>query len=98
MSHEIFSPPWAEAFREQINGNPAYRQAAAAWESPIALGLEPVAEIPDGRWLLLDLWRGECRSARVVPAPEASAADYVLSAKLEHWRQIFLGQSDPILA
>ncbi|MBS0657958.1 MAG: R2-like ligand-binding oxidase [Verrucomicrobia bacterium] len=98
MSHEVFSPAWAEVFREQINRNDEHRRAAAGWEHPVSLVLEPVAGIPDGRRLLLDLWHGECRSARVVDAATAATADYVLSASLDHWRQIFLGTSDPILA
>lgn len=98
MSHEIFSQSWADAFREQINRNADHRRAAAHWESPVALVLEPAPGLPEGRRLLLDLWRGDCRSARVVDAATAAQAEYVLSANVDHWRQIFLGKSDPILA
>lgn len=98
MSHEIFSQPWADAFREQVNLNAEHRRAAAHWTSPVALVLDPVDGIPEGRRLLLDLWQGECRSARVVDPATAQQAEYVLGATLDHWRQIFLGKSDPILA
>lgn len=98
MSHEVFSQAWADAFRDQINRNDDHRKAAADWEHPVSLVLEPAAGLSEGRRLLLDLWHGECRSARVVDPAAAATADYVLSASLDHWRQIFLGKSDPILA
>lgn len=98
MTHEMFTQTWADEFQDQINRNADHRKAASAWEAPVALVVEPLPEIPGGRRLLLDLWHGECRGARVVDAATALTATFVLSATMEAWRQVFLGKSDPILA
>lgn len=98
MSFEIFTQPWADAFREQVNRNADHRQAASTWEHPVALVVEPAPAVPDGRWLLLDLWRGECRSATVVNEAGSATATFILSAPIEQWKKMFRDRADPILS
>lgn len=98
MSFEIFTQPWADSFRDQVNRNVEHRRAASTWEHPVALAVEPSPAVPGGRRLLLDLWRGECRAARVVDEAGSERATFILSAPIEQWKQIFCGRSDPILA
>ena len=98
MSFEIFTQPWADLFREQVNRNADHRHAASTWEHPVALAVEPSPAIPNGRWLLLDLWRGDCRSAKVVDQSGSAAAAFILSAPIEQWQRVFCDRADPILA
>ena len=98
MSFEIFTQPWADCFRDQVNRNAGHRSAAATWEHPVALAVEPSADVPGGRRLLLDLWQGDCRAADVVDDAGSQRATFILSAPIEQWKQIFCGRSDPILA
>ena len=98
MSFEIFTQPWADSFRDQVNRNADHRHAASTWQHPVALAVEPSPAVPGGRRLLLDLWRGDCRTAEVVDEAGSERATFILSAPLEQWKQIFRGRSDPILA
>ena len=98
MSFEIFTQPWADSFREQVNRNADHRRAASTWEHPVALAVEPSPAVPCGRRLLLDLWRGDCRAAQVVDEAGSERATFILSAPIEQWKLIFCGRSDPILA
>ncbi len=99
MSKEIFSQGWAEAWAAELNRSAAYREAARAWEWPIAFILEG----DDGsgarsRGVYLDLWRGECRVARSASNADRSAAPFVIAAPAPVWGEILAGRLDPVMA
>ena len=93
MGYLVFSDEWNRAFADQINQNEAYRKAAADWEWPLVMMLEPENT---GVWL--DLYRGKCRSARAISAADWEVADYAISTNLAQWQQILSGERDPIMA
>lgn len=89
---------WLEAYEARINASESYREAAASWEGAVAFVFE--AE-PDRGWprtehALLDLWHGECRSARLVSREEAEAAPFVIRAPLTRWQQVIARELDPV--
>ncbi|MBI1810276.1 MAG: Fis family transcriptional regulator [Gemmatimonadetes bacterium] len=94
-----FSPEWAEAFKAVIAGDIHYRTAAKGWTWPIALVLAaaPALGYPDDLAVELELSRGECTSARLVPAGTVTAP-FVLRADYATWKEIVLGQLDPLVA
>jgi putative sterol carrier protein len=95
------SAEWIAAYGAAINASETYRAASHGWthgavalvvNANPALGLsEPVA-------MWLDLDRGACRAARIVPAAEATAAPFVLSADYARWKQIIRKEVGPIAA
>jgi putative sterol carrier protein len=89
---------WFQAFIAQINGSDEYRVAGADWEGDIAFQIlaEPDRGFPETVWGYLDLWHGTCRRGGVVSAGEAAEAAYVLSAPYTRWKDIVLGDLDPI--
>ena len=72
MSFRPFTQPWADALCEALNGDAAYRDAAARWAWPLAMVLEPTPALgyaePVATELVLD--HGTCRAATVL-APGA---------------------------
>ena len=90
--HDVFSPPWVDAWIAEIRGSDAYRRAAAGWEGSLALEL--LADEP--RAVLLDLWHGDCRSGQMASAAELETADYVLAADLGTWKRVLGGEIEPI--
>ena len=93
------SPEWIAAYREQINSSAAYKQASLEWtHGAVALVVNPQPEIgiaePLGIWLDLD--RGVCREAKLVPAPEAVAAPFVLTSDYVRWKQVIRKELAPI--
>jgi putative sterol carrier protein len=94
-----FSVEWADAFKASIAGDPHYRIVAKGWTWPIALVLAaaPALGYPDDLAVELELSRGECTSARLVPAGDVTAP-FVLRADYATWKEIVRGELDPLVA
>ncbi len=95
---EFPTEPWFEEFIEKINASQEYEIAAAAWEGDIAFQIEaePDKNMPEDVWALLDLWHGKCRGGGVIDAERAASAQYLLKAPYSRWKQVLLGDLDPI--
>jgi len=92
-----FSAAWAEAFRDAVNSDAAYRDAGRRWADPVALIVRPTTELPDGAAVEVHLEGGACTAAMSV-APETVSAPFILSASIATWREIVEGRVDPIAA
>ena len=99
MAYEAFSDQWARAYQDRINENANYREAARTWEWPLAFVLEadPALGIEE-RAIVLDLFRGECRGARITGSDELENVPYVISADAYTWKQVMDGRLDPLAA
>lgn len=94
----IFSDAWAVACAEVLNQNAAYRAAANTWEGAILLLMTPDASPGEERRVYLDLWHGECRSARAALAEDEASARYILSGTEASWKLVLTGKVAPMLA
>ena len=96
----FLSQAWFDAFVEEINGSQEYRESAADWEGDIAFHVEaePDKNVPADVWARLDLWHGACRGGGPIPAEEGAASTYVLAAPYTRWKDVVLGDLDPIRA
>ena len=94
------SEEWISLYRVLINGSEEYREAAQTWEGDIAFFMEaePDRGVPDDLVAWLDLWHGECRGARMITAGEADAAAYGIRAPYSRWREVVLGDLEPVKA
>ncbi len=97
MPLEAFSAEWVLAWARALNESAAYREAAATWEGAVALLLDD-GRPETRRAVLLDLWHGECRSARVADPDSLDAAAYVFRGGSPVWRQILVERGSPALA
>lgn len=97
MAHRPFTADWADAFREAIEQDEAYRAAAQKWTWPVALVLEPAAELgyPEPVAVELQLDRGRCAAAAITTR-DAVTAPFVLSAPYHTWKSVVRGELDPI--
>lgn len=100
MAYPAFTEEWAQAYKERINENSRYREAARNWEWPLAFVLEadPALGIEEDRAIVLDLYRGECREARLATRDELDGVPYVISADAYTWKQVVDGRLDPLAA
>ena len=91
---------WFEEFVRQIENSAEYREAAAGWEGDVSLVFEaePDKRVPEDIWGWLDLWHGECRRGVLVTREEGAKARFVVRAPYSRWKQIILGELDPIKA
>lgn len=94
------SDEWLSRYRELINRSEGYRLAAETWEGDVAFFMEaePDRGVPDDLVAWLDLWHGECRGARMITAGEADAAAYGIRAPYSRWREVVLGDLEPVKA
>jgi putative sterol carrier protein len=98
MAHRPFSSPWAVAFREAIEGDAAYREAAAKWTWPVALVLQATPEFgyDEAVAVELSLDRGRCHAAEILPR-DAVTAPFVLTATYQVWKSVVRGELDPLV-
>lgn len=92
------SDEWLHIYHERINGSPEYREAALTWEGDIAFVFEaePNKGVAEDLWAWMDLWHGECRSARMVDPAEGETAPYVIRAPYTRWKDVLRGDLDPV--
>lgn len=99
MSLMPFTPEWADALRGAINADESYRHAARGWTWPMALVLSADSRLgyPEAVAIELQLNRGDCAGATVM-SPVDVRAPFVLQADYATWKEIVLGELDPLIA
>lgn len=95
---DFFSQEWADALCEQLNQNQAYQASAQTWEGSLLLVAYRFADDTQNPAILLDLWHGQCRSARLCNGAAHNEAEYVLSAKPTDWQTVLNGDIAPLMA
>jgi putative sterol carrier protein len=92
------SEEWAAAFRDAINQNEAYREAAKAWEGDIVFLVrmpDPTAASPG---VHLALAHGTCSSASYYPDAREVSSEFVYEGSPENWKKLLAGETDPVKA
>lgn len=92
------SAEWASAFQKAINENPAYAQAAAAWEGDILFEVLADALAAKGPGIYLDLAHGTCKEARFVTDSATVNPEFVFRSTRENWGRIMRRELDPVKA
>ena len=92
------SPEWAVLFQKALNDNPAYAQAAAAWEGDLMFEVLADAQATKGPGIYLDLSHGQCKEARFVADPTTVSPEFVFRATRENWQRIMRKELDPVKA
>src|SRR5438874_7187347 len=95
------SPEWAAEFKKVMDGSSAYRAAGKDWtHGAVALVVkaDPALGLPEDIGLYLDLDRGVCRDARMVPRAEAEKAPFCISGEYSRWKSVIRKELDPIKA
>ena len=90
MAVAAFSPEWAQAFKDEINRSPVYREAARGWKWTVGLVVEaePDRNFPQARGVVMDLHEGQARDIRVGPPEDAQACDFVITGTYTRWKQV----------
>ncbi len=96
MTVAAFSSEWAQAFKDEINKSPVYKQAGKGWKWTVGLVVEaePDKKFPDAKGIVMDLFEGEARDVRVGSAADAQACDFVISGSYSRWKQVALKELD----
>lgn len=99
MTIEVFSETWARKWCDVLNSRSSYREAAKAWEGAVALAMSQSASSDSPqRAVFLDLWHGECRTARLATPEDLVTARYVIAGSAAAWREVLAGRIAPLMA
>jgi len=99
LSFDLFSPEWANAWAELLRQDAGYRKAAKSWQWPVVVTIraDAAAGLAEDRSVFLDLWEGDCRSARPATAADLESAPFVIAAGLGVFREVLDGKMDPLV-
>ena len=90
------SEEWIKAFKEELNKNKAYEEAAKDWEGDFLFVITPDEELDREYVFYVDLYHGKCREACVLPNREARKAAFVFEGPYSNWKKLIRGEIDPI--
>ena len=93
---EFGTSEWVETLKNELNASDAYARAAKDWEGDFYFIIMPEGELREPMYLYMDLWHGQCRSARVVDDPTEESPDFRMKATPRVWKKVVTKQLDPI--
>ena len=98
MGIKFGSSKWIEALQEEINNSEAYAKTAAKWEGDFCFEVEIDDDNPKEIYMYLDLWHGECRSAKILKNLTTTEPAFMMKAPIATWRSVFGKELNPIKA
>jgi len=88
------SKEWISLFKEKLNGNVAYKDAAKDWEGDFLFVITPDNGLTHEVVFYVDLWHGTCRNARLAKPKEQAA--FVFKGPYSNWKRVIQGELDPL--
>jgi putative sterol carrier protein len=88
------SDEWIQRFKEELNKNTAYQQAAQDWEGDFLFVITPDEELKNETMFYMDLWHGKCKDAYMVKGKKT--AKFVFSGPYSNWKKVINNELDPI--
>jgi putative sterol carrier protein len=99
MEHDFLSDAWVSALKERLATSEAYKKATKDWKTSITFALLPDADKGiEPAAVVLDLDKGECKSATRVTGPGPYEGDYVIRGVLENWKKLLTKELFPVPA
>jgi putative sterol carrier protein len=96
MALSFPSEEWVQELMQVVNGSQTYKDAAQKWEGDLVFVIQPGPGLAEEEYLYLDLWHGECRSAKRLQTAGEEQAAFEIAAPLATWRDVLEGRLDPI--
>ncbi|MFX1470640.1 MAG: SCP2 sterol-binding domain-containing protein [Promethearchaeota archaeon] len=94
---------WADAYKEAVNENENYRDAAGpegfppnGWEGDFIFIVEPAGNLDHEIRMFVGLYHGECTDAKVLKEGEDMEAAYEWAGSYDAWLQVLKKELDPI--
>lgn len=93
-----FTPEWVALYEKSIKEDAEYKEVAKDWEGTVVLHVQAKPEygLDQDLYVFLDLWHGDCRSARIVPKSVGEAGDFVITGTMDRWIQVGKKELDPV--
>jgi len=92
------SAEWAVAYRNALNANAAYREAAEAWVGDILLLVRTSDANAPAPGVHLELAHGECLAATYHSDARSVSSEFVYEGTPENWAKLIRHEIDPVKA
>lgn len=89
---------WLEGLVNYLNSSEKYARIAKNWEGDLIFEIKSQGALDHDVIIYLDLWHGECRSARILAKEEPLNAAFILSAPYDNFVKVLKGGLDPMQA
>lgn len=94
---KFMSPEWAKAFKEALNTNPAYAEAARNWEGDFYFTATDMPGDTKTSTMYADLWHGKCREAFIVTGGDDEREPaFRMTGTMPVWKKVVEKKLDPI--
>jgi len=90
------SEEWIELFKDALNSNVAYEDAARTWEGDFLFVVQPDSTLHDQAVFYVDLWHGKCRDAAMLRQDETKQTAFVYEGPYGNWIKLINKELDPI--
>jgi len=90
------SEGWIRAFKEELNKNEDYAEAAKDWEGNFLFIVTPDEKLDEETIFYVDLWHGKCRDVQVVSSRDEKVTEFVYEGSYGNWLRLINGEIDPI--
>ena len=96
MAHEFPSEEWMDAWREAVNADEEYREAAADWgadfDGNMVFHLVADDRLPEDRLFFVALEGGKAHDSREIERPEDAEYGFVLRGTYSDWVSLTRGE------
>lgn len=88
------SDEWIKTFKNELNSNKEYEEAAKTWEGDFLFIVTPDEDLKEELIFYVDIWHGKCREARLIK--EKKDAAYIFQGSYSNWKKMIGKEIDPI--
>jgi len=90
------SEEWIKLFKDSVNANAAYEDAAKTWEGDFLFVVQPDSTLKEQTVYYVDLWHGKCRGVALLNAGETKQTAFVYEGPYRNWVKLIKKEIDPI--
>jgi putative sterol carrier protein len=91
---KFLTQEWADLYKEAINNNKAYEEAAKTWEGDFYFITEAGGPVKETLYQYIDLYHGKCRKVEMVKDPSKYKPEFTISAPYSIWKRMATKQLD----
>jgi len=90
------SEEWIKLFKDAVNSNVAYEDAAKTWEGDFLFVVQPDSNLQQQAVFYVDLWHGKCRDAAMLRQDETKQTAFIYEGPYGNWIKLINKELDPI--
>jgi len=90
------SEEWIKVFKDELNKNSTYEEAAKDWEGDFRFIINPGEGLEKEMVFYVSLWHGKCPEAYLIPDRNAKETEFIYEGPYPNWKKLINGEIDPV--